>query len=62
MSLDTGWNARMLRAAGGDGEGLVELGDGMIRQTVETDVKFDDKRDSANVEEGGQRRSGEDWW
>lgn len=52
----------MLRAAGGDGEGLVELGDGMIRQTVETDVKFDDKRDSANVEEGGQRRSGEDWW
>ena len=62
MSLDTGWNATMLRGTDGDGDGLVEIGDGMIRQTVEMDVSFDSKRDSANVEEGRQRRSGENWW
>ena len=68
MSLDTGWNATILRGTDGDGEGLVELGkeerlrelgNGMIRQKVE---KFDSKRDSANVEEGRQRMSGHNWW
>ena len=61
----------MLRGADGDGEGwvelgkeegLVELGDGMTKQTVEIDVKFDSKRDSADVEEGRQRWSGQKWW
>ena len=71
MSLDTGWNATILRGIDGDGDGLVALGkeemlreleDGMIRQTVEMDMKFDSKRDSANVEEGKQHRSGHNWW
>ena len=70
MSLDTGWNATILRGTDGDEEGLVELGkeerlrelgNGMTRQTVEMDVKFDSKRDSANVEEGRQSMSGHNW-
>ena len=71
MSLDTGWHAAMPRGTDGDGEGLVELGKekrleelghGMIRQTVEMDVNFDSGEKSANVEEGRQRRSGQNWW
>ena len=59
MSLDTGWNPTTLRGTDGDGERLVELGNGMIRQTVEMDVKSDSKMDSANVEEGRLSRSGQ---
>ena len=62
MSLNTGWNATMLRGTDGHAEGLMELENGTVRQTVEMDVKFDSKRDSANVEEGRQRRSGQKWW
>ena len=46
----------------GKEEGLVELGNGIMKQTREMDVKFDSKRDSANVDEGRQRRSGQNWW
>ena len=71
MSLDTGWNATTLRGTDGDGErlvelgngeGLGELGNGAIRQTVEMDVRFDNKVDSAIVEEGRLSRSGQNGW
>ena len=52
----------MLRGTVGDGEGCVELGVGMIKQTVEMDVNFDSKRNTADVEEGRQRWSGQRWW
>ena len=57
MSLDTGWNATTLKGTDGDGEGLVEQGDGTIRQTIEMDVRFDSERHSTNVEEGTQNRN-----
>ena len=61
MSLDTGWYTAMPRGTDGDGEGLVELVHGMIRQTIETDMNSDSEKNSANVEEGRQRRSGRNW-
>ena len=62
MSLDTGWNTTTLRGTDVDGEGLVEQGDGTIRQTRETDVWYASERHSGDVEEETQNRNGPKGW
>lgn len=53
MSLDTSWNEYTLRNIDGDGEGLVNQGDGSIEKTVVMDVRHDAEIGAAATFGGG---------
>ena len=52
----------MVRRSGGDGEGLLKQADGTIRQTVETEVRYDTEPGPADLREGRQSKSRQLGW